>query len=218
MPAKKAKPRQTQAERRDATRGRILDATLHCLAHRGYAGTGVAQVCARARVSRGAWAHHFASMDALILEAAQHLMTRVYQRLGAVLQQLPAAGDGVDGLVRTAWQEFFASDVNEIYLELLIAARRDRKLAEKLAGLSRTLERNLNAAGAASFDAQPRAASSVAELMHLNRWVLRGLALDAPLLPPAAIARALDAWSRLAASQMASRLPAGNRTVRQASA
>ena len=70
--------RRRQAERSEQTRARILDATLDCLAQYGYAGTGVAQVIAQAGVSRGAWSHHFASMNALIVAAAEHLMQRVY--------------------------------------------------------------------------------------------------------------------------------------------
>ncbi len=197
-----AGPRPSQAQRREATRARILEATLYCLAKYGYAGTGVAQVVARARVSRGAWSHHFRSMDALILEAAQHLMNKVYARLGAVLRELSRDGDSVQRVIETAWREFYASEVNDIYLELLIASRRNPKLAAKLGSLARPLEQNLGAASTLSFTALPGAANDVVEMMHLNRWLLRGIALDAPLLPNGAVPHALAAWSRLVATQM----------------
>ncbi len=200
-----SRTRPSQAERREATRKRILDATLACLAKYGYAGTGVAQVVAKARVSRGAWSHHFRSMDALILEAAQSLMQRVYERLGVVLRELGAADAGMRGMIHTAWREFYASEVNDIYLELLIASRRNPKLAAKLGGLARPLEQNLGAASGLNFTALPGATNNVVEMMHLNRWLLRGIALDAPLLPPGAVEQALEAWSRLVASQMGKR-------------
>ena len=183
-------------------RRRILEATLHCLAKYGYAGTSLSRVVVRARVSRGAWAHHFPSMQALILEAAEYLMARVYERLGRVLRRLGEGGDGLRGLVHAAWREFFASEVNEIYLELLIASRRDSKLAAMLGSMSKSLERNLGDATEHFFENLPGAAGDAVEMMHLNRWLLRGLALDAPLMPGDAVERALDAWSRLASTQM----------------
>jgi len=197
-----ALPRRSQAERRDATHKRILEATLDCLARYGYAGTSLSRVLARARVSRGAWAHHFPSMRAMVLEAAEHLMARVYERLGGVLREVGEAKDGLRGLILVAWREFFASEVNQIYLELLIASRRDAKLAAMLGSMSDSLERSLGDATGGHFETLPGSASQVMEVMHLNRWVLRGIALDAPLMHKRDLDRALDAWCRLAATQV----------------
>lgn len=196
------KPRQSQAERRDGTRKRILEATLWCLAKHGYAGTGVQQVVARARVSRGAWSHHFPSMDALILEAAQHLMGRVYERIGNIMRKLAGGSGDTTELIRTGWDEFYASDINEIYLELLIASRRNAKLAAMLGGMARTLEKNLDSVTATHFKPLPQASNNPTELLFLTRWVLRGIALDEPLMPPGSVERALEVWSRLVAGQM----------------
>lgn len=197
--------RRSQEARRDATRARILDATLHCLATYGYAGTGVAQVVAQARVSRGAWAHHFPSMTVLIQEAAQHLMARVYERLGAVLQELARTEGDAHNMILAVWREFFASEVNEVYLELLIASRREPGLAEKLTQLSATLERNLDTVTSRRFESLQNAALEPIELLLLSRWVLRGIALDAPLMPDGKLDLALSAWSRLLGTQMRSR-------------
>ncbi|QHS10567.1 TetR/AcrR family transcriptional regulator [Sinimarinibacterium sp. NLF-5-8] len=199
--------RRSQAARRSATRTRILDATLYCLATYGYAGTGVAQVVAQAQVSRGAWAHHFPSMAVLIQEAAQHLMTRVYERLAAVLRELAQTDGDAHGLILTIWREFFASEVNEIYLELLIASRREPGLAEKLTHLSANLERNLDRVTARRFESLPNAVLEPIELLLLSRWVLRGIALDAPLMPDGELDRALRAWSRLIGSQIKPHAP-----------
>ena len=46
--------RRTQQQRRDGTIGALLDATVTCLAERGYAATSTAAVCAEAGVSQGA--------------------------------------------------------------------------------------------------------------------------------------------------------------------
>lgn len=199
-----AKPaaRPSQSQRRDATRQRILDATLHCLAKYGYAGTGVAQVVARAKVSRGAWAHHFPSMDAMIAEAAEYLLTQVYTQLAGVVMKVALSKDRVDALIRTAWHDFFDSDVNEIYLELLIASRRNPELSRKLRALSGKLEGKLGDSANLFFEAAPGTAVNVAEMLHFTRWVLRGIALDAPLMPEGGVERALEVLSRFTASQV----------------
>jgi AcrR family transcriptional regulator len=197
--------RPSQAERREATRTKILEATLDSLAKNGYAATGVRQVVSGARVSRGAWSHHFPSMDALILAAAQHLMAKVYERFGAIVREWSRSGGGMQGMVTTAWREFFASEVNDVYLELLIASRRDRKLAGLLRSVAAALDGSVSGVAEQSFAPLPGAVSTPAEVMMFNRWVLRGLALDAHLIPRSRVDAYLAAWSRLVGTQLRAR-------------
>jgi AcrR family transcriptional regulator len=56
-------PRTTGPE----TVSRILDAAADCFAKDGYEGTGVAQICAAAGVSKGAFYHHFPSKQTAFL-------------------------------------------------------------------------------------------------------------------------------------------------------
>lgn len=210
-PARRTPPRpvrKSQAQRRDATRAKLIEATLWCLAHRGYAATGVREVCARARVSRGAWHHHFPSMDALLLESAQHLLARVYERFGALMQSWAKAGDRIPDVVRAAWTEFFVSEVNDVYLELLLASRRDRKLARILRDVAATLDSSVDGTARRFFEPQKQAVNTPAEVLMFNRWVLRGLALDAHLVPPSRIEAYLSAWSRLVGTQLRALGPA----------
>ena len=60
------KPRRTQQQRREETRGRLLAATQTALVERGYAGTTTTEVCRRAEVSQGALFKHFASKGELL--------------------------------------------------------------------------------------------------------------------------------------------------------
>jgi AcrR family transcriptional regulator len=202
LASRRAAARPSQAERRDRTRGKILEATLWCLARHGYAATSVSRVVARAKVSRGAWSHHFPSMNALILAAAQHLMTKVYERLAALMRAWGGSGDHVHDMVEAAWREFFSSEVNDVYLELLIASRRDRKLAALLGSVAGDLDRSVAGTSRQFFEPLRGAVGSTAEMMMFNRWVLRGMALDAHLVPQARIDAYLAAWSRVVATQM----------------
>lgn len=66
--------RRTQAERSASTRGRILDAAVHCLFRHGYGATTTVSVAASANVSRGAMLHHFPSKADLMLSTLAHVL------------------------------------------------------------------------------------------------------------------------------------------------
>jgi AcrR family transcriptional regulator len=55
----KEKGRRTQAERRAATRGALLDSARSLFAERGYHGTAAEEIVQRAGLTRGALYHHF---------------------------------------------------------------------------------------------------------------------------------------------------------------
>lgn len=81
-----------QQDRSRATRSRVLEAAVECLAELGWAGSTVGVVAARAGVSRGAVQHHFPTREELF-GAAFRQMAEV--RLGQVRSEaarLDAAG------------------------------------------------------------------------------------------------------------------------------
>src|SRR5437899_3023757 len=63
-------PRRTQAERRATTRAKLLEAAMTSLIERGYGGTTLADVVARAGLTNGALWRHFRSKGALMAEVA----------------------------------------------------------------------------------------------------------------------------------------------------
>ena len=75
-PTSTSAERRTQAQRREGTIGALLDATVSCLAERGYAATSTAAVCAEAGVSQGALFRHFPTRHALLVATAAHVATR----------------------------------------------------------------------------------------------------------------------------------------------
>ncbi|WP_394836155.1 TetR family transcriptional regulator [Pendulispora rubella] len=58
--------RRTQAERSTESRKKLIDAAIHLLATRGYAGTTLAEIGQLAGLSRGMVTHHFGTKEACV--------------------------------------------------------------------------------------------------------------------------------------------------------
>jgi AcrR family transcriptional regulator len=65
--------REPQQDRGWATRGRLLEAAVSCLAELGWAGATVSVIASRAGVSRGATQHYFRTREDLLTAALAHM-------------------------------------------------------------------------------------------------------------------------------------------------
>lgn len=68
-----------RAEKKEATRQKLISATLDSLASSGYAETTLSKVSKRAGVSRGLVNFHFDSKEHLLIEALKHLIEEYRQ-------------------------------------------------------------------------------------------------------------------------------------------
>jgi AcrR family transcriptional regulator len=80
---------QTQQERREATRGRIVQAARELVVERGYDAVSTSDVLDRAGVSRGALYHHFDSRQALLAAVLEALELDIIGQLGAAASGAP---------------------------------------------------------------------------------------------------------------------------------
>ena len=87
----------TQAERREATRGRLLDAAARLFAEQGYESTSTQQILDAAGTSRGALYHHFATKQA-IFEA---VFERVSNEAIARASRGTTSGSALEALTRS---------------------------------------------------------------------------------------------------------------------
>lgn len=196
--------RRTQEQRRESTRLRLIDAALHCLEQHGYAETTVSLIIAEAGVSRGALLHHYQSKNELILDAAKTLLGRVFEKLQTLLSA-EAMPRQPEELVEQIWQEFFASGTHVVYVELLVASRRDKELATLLQSLAPTLEEYIRISFQQHYTSTPNAVVGPHDLFLMTRWLLRGMAIDGHFLADSQrVKHYLHLWSRLFAEQVRS--------------
>lgn len=131
--------RRTQAERRAATRGALLDATIEVLVDHGYAGLTTTLVCERAGVTRGAQAHYFATKAELVVQGLSHLTDQLLADLVSKPLNVPDDPRGqYEVLLNRLW-EIFSGPVSFAQLELFTAARTDADLRRHLMQFDRTV-------------------------------------------------------------------------------
>lgn len=196
-PARRRLERRTQAERSDAMRRRLLDATVESLAQDGYAGSTLSSIVRRAGVSRGAQVHHYPNKQALILDAAEDLMRRSYRTLGAVLLSVADEDDRLDALIRAAWEQLFSTPLYRAYIELLTASHRDPVLAGALRTMLLRVRGLFEPAIEHYFEPAPGAKENLKALFLQMSSLLGGLAAQAHvLIDEAQAAKQLRLWAR----------------------
>ena len=134
--ARDARHRRTQEERSTEMRLRLLDATVDCLYRLGYAGTTTVEVSKRARVSRGAQLHHFPTKAALVTAAVEHVFELRRAEFRAALARLPSSADRRAAAIDLLWT-MVSGPTFYAWLELLVAARTDRELAQAVSEVDR---------------------------------------------------------------------------------
>lgn len=170
-------PRRTQAERSEAMRLRLIEATVRCLESEGYAGTTVSAIVAAARVSRGAPIHHFPTKSALIEATAEHLIRQLYVHLGKAVISLEASDDRVTDMILTSWRELFSTSERTALMELMMASRRDAELAGVLHKLWAAALAVLDNATQHYFEPCDNGMNTT-HLFVLTHWLLGGMAME----------------------------------------
>ncbi len=120
-------PRRTQAERSEATRERLIEATVRLLRIRGYGGLRTVEVSELAGVSRGAQLHHFPTKNSLVIATMQHLNQSMMTLSRERAQAARRGPDPVAALIADAC-DFFFGDYFFISLAVSMSDERNEEL------------------------------------------------------------------------------------------
>ncbi|WP_078322465.1 TetR/AcrR family transcriptional regulator [Mycobacteroides chelonae] len=134
MRAAQVTRRQPQNENGIATHQRIIEAALDVLATRGWGNASVAEVAARAGVTRGAVQHHFKDRDGLFTASIQHLYDSRIRQIEALADADHPDGQRTRDIVHTIIDLHQGADFKAA-LQLCIAAADDRTLQPRVAAM-----------------------------------------------------------------------------------
>lgn len=199
-PAPEAPTRAVQA-RSEATRRRVLHATVASLARRGLAATSTLQIQADAGVSRGRLLHHFPSRRQLLVAAVQHLAKERFAALRAEPLQLEG-----EARVRRAIDLLWSIHEDDLFwaaIELWMGARTDDDLKAVLDVEERRLGRVARGLCDDLFGSELAARPGYTDARDLLMTGMRGAALTYAFDErPMAQDPHLEGWYRLMCHQL----------------
>lgn len=176
MSGRRRRGRPPSPEKAAATRQRILDATVDCLVERGWAGTSLPAVVARAQVSRGAQLYHFPTKAELVDATAAHLIERRRRGLLDALLALPERDRTLLAVVDVMWAQLHSDDFTAM-VELALASRADAKAASPVARLITEADESVIALAAEQFP-ELAATEAARRTLQAGLALLIGLAVE----------------------------------------
>ncbi|WP_306186627.1 MULTISPECIES: TetR/AcrR family transcriptional regulator [unclassified Streptomyces] len=119
-------------DRSRATRQRLLQAAVACLAEHGWAGSTVSAVAERAGVSRGAAQHHFPTREDLFTAAVEYVAE---ERSTATRALFPGGASGDRRAVVRALVDLYTGPLFRAALHLWVAASNEDQLRARVTEL-----------------------------------------------------------------------------------
>ncbi|HEV2677628.1 MAG TPA: TetR/AcrR family transcriptional regulator [Aliidongia sp.] len=160
-------------ERSRQTRDLLVDATLDCLQEFGFHGASLSRILERAGVSKGTWAHHFATRNELIAAAAEVMIAET-RRAADEFAAAERHHDPV--LIEKIWQKFYQSRYRDVLFELTVACRTEADLRGRLGPVFAGLIGGIQEAWRGSGD--DAAQDMAANIATLTVYMLRGMAVQ----------------------------------------
>ncbi|WP_307846612.1 TetR/AcrR family transcriptional regulator [Actinospica durhamensis] len=165
-----------QQDRSRATRARLLDAAVDCLARLGWTGSTVAVVAERAGVTRGALQHHFPTREDLFTAAIEHVAAERMAFVRARLDELPEHGPARTEAVVSMIVRMYTDQYFRAALHLWVAAATEEPLRERVVALENRVGREAHRVAVASLGVDEYAAG-VRETVQATLDMARGLGL-----------------------------------------
>ncbi|CCH77826.1 TetR-family transcriptional regulator [Nostocoides japonicum T1-X7] len=133
-------------DRSRATRRRLLDTTVRCLATHGWESATVGLIAAETGISRGAVQHHFPTREALIVAALRHMFDERMALLDAIAEPDPghAGAERVHAIVSQI-VDLMGGELFKAALQVWTAAAADADLRTTVVPLERHFGRAAHA-------------------------------------------------------------------------
>ena len=207
MTKKVPEGRRTQAERREETRSRILEAAVSELLNKGYAGFRVEQVALTAKVSRGAQTHHFPTKEALVLAALQMLYEASTEASMKLIDCLKPGDDVLDALMKDS-AKFYLGPNFIISMSLLNLGDHEPELRQKVRAISRKHRLPIVKAWLDALLRSGLAEEPARTVLNITQSVYRGMTIRRFLRNDPEYTRfTIEQWSKIARAYMDLNIP-----------
>ncbi len=133
--------REPQQDRSRATRARLLEAAITCLAELGWSASTVAVVAEHAGVSRGAAQHHFPTREALFTAALEQMTRERGEQLRREVAERPALDTAA---IVTLVFDLFTGTLFRAALMLWVAAASEPQLRDQIVPLEARIGREIH--------------------------------------------------------------------------
>lgn len=193
--------REPRQDRSRATRQRLLEAAIECLAEVGWSGSTVAVVAERAGVSRGAAQHHFPTREDLFTSAVEHVTSERLAVLRSRAVDLPTGPDRTRAVVGMV-ELMYTGPLFRAAIHLWVAASSDERLKERVVGLEAQVGRETHRT-ALELLGVDESRTGVREAVQATLDMARGLGLANLLTDDSRRRqRVLDQWSTMLADAL----------------
>ena len=155
-------------------RDSMCKATIQLLAELGYAETTIAGVAQNAGFSKGAVQYHFPTKEELIAATVEYLLMRT-------VSSASQSYESVDSALLNAWQRLVNTSAYRALLEVLNAARIDRKLRLRISAELVAWGKNLDQQSLTIYQSANEQLpahegdAEVVMLLNMTRSFMRGL-------------------------------------------
>jgi AcrR family transcriptional regulator len=164
---------ETAASRGREVRRRLVQAARELVPERGWAGVSTRTVAERACVAPGLVHYHFASLQALLAEAAVGALRDMIGGVGTLLQQASTPNELVDLLIAEVDQYTGRDPASLLAVETYLAATRHPDLRQQLTAVldefRRLLAARLHEQGVPDPDATAAVLAAVVDGVLLHR-------------------------------------------------
>lgn len=132
-----------QQDRSRATRARLLEAAVACLAELGWSGSTVSVVAERAGVSRGAAQHHFPTREALFVAAVDHVAAGRREAIRGFAASQPSSALSTQTVVELV-VDMYTGPLFRAALALWVASASEPSLREQVLPLEARIGREIH--------------------------------------------------------------------------
>jgi AcrR family transcriptional regulator len=210
-----AKVARTQEERTSATRARLIEATLDLLLSKGYPAATTVDIAARAGLTRGALAHHFASKDELVVEAVDHMLNRTIAEIRVYASLVGRGSLSIADFVDRMWI-IFSGPFFMVTLEHITASRHNDFLKSRLVERTREFHKSLDAIWRQFFSETQIGTLEVETTFNATLCLLRGMGVQTVLRnDPVYYRRLLQFWKSMLTEQIAASNGAARQPLRK---